>query len=175
MRRLTWCVAIAALLAAPSCKRRDRVVVEATQEEGQVLASVVHVADPRTATQLARGFYDVEGNSWRWTAGKFAVTLRPPAGAAQKGATLSFKFAFPDAVFAKTGPITVTANVGGAGLTPETYAKPGEQTYTRDVPATALGRDAVTVEFALDKSLPPSAADQRELGVIATSIGFEAK
>ncbi|HBY62134.1 MAG TPA: hypothetical protein DEH78_20120 [Solibacterales bacterium] len=165
----------AALLAAASCKRRDRVVVEATQEEGTVLASVVHVADPRTATQLARGFYDVEGNAWRWTAGKFAVTLRPPAGAAQKGATLVFKFAFPEAVFTKTGPVTLAANVGGTALAPETFAKPGEQNYTRDVPATVLGKDAVVLEFSLDKALPPSAADQRELGVIATSIGFEAK
>jgi hypothetical protein len=33
----------------------------------------------------------------------------------------------------------------------------------------------VTVDFALDKFLAPGAADQRELGVVVSSIGFEAK
>jgi hypothetical protein len=43
------------------------------------------------------------------------------------------------------------------------------------VPASALSSDAVSAEFALDKFLPPGTVDQRELGVVVTSIGFEAK
>ena len=50
-----------------------------------------------------------------------------------------------------------------------------ELEYTRDVDRKLLVGDAVNVEFTLDKFLPAGAIEQRELGVIATSVGFEAK
>lgn len=136
---------------------------------------MVHVADPRAAVQLLRGFHAVEDNAWRWTMSKFAVSLRPPAGAAQKGGTLEFKFSIPEVVMTRLKSMTVSANVNGYAAAPESYTKPGECTYTRDIPASALAGDAVTVEFTVDKSLPPSAQDQRELALVALSIGFQAK
>jgi hypothetical protein len=33
----------------------------------------------------------------------------------------------------------------------------------------------VSVDFSVDKYLPPSPADRRELGLIATAIGIESK
>ena len=71
--------------------------------------------------------------------------------------------------------ITLTATVNGQKLAPETYAKSGEYTYSRDVPGASLTQDVVNVEFELDKFLPASPADQRDLGVIMTMVGFEAK
>ncbi len=136
---------------------------------------MVNAADPRTASQLVKGFHTVEQNSWRWTAGDFAVALKPPAGAAQKGATLTLKFVVAEAVLAKLKTMTLSASVNGVQLAPETYTKSGEYTYARDVPATALQQPSVTVEFKLDKFLPASPADQRDLGVIMTLVGFEAK
>ena len=56
-----------------------------------------------------------------------------------------------------------------------TYTTAGDHTYSKDVPASALNTDAVTVDFALDKFLPPGTVDQRELGIVVTSIGFESK
>ena len=35
--------------------------------------------------------------------------------------------------------------------------------------------DAVTLNFALDRFLLPSGEDSRELGVIMSTVGFEAK
>lgn len=174
MRRLVL-VALAALALTAACKRRDRLLVQATEEESQGMASVVRVADPRLAPQLTSGFYDVEQGSWRWTKSKFAVTLRPPAGAALKGARLELKFNLPEPVTARVGTVNLTAVIGGTTLPPETFSKPGDATYAREVPANLLGANAVKVEFALDKFLPPSASDQRELGIIVTSAGLEAK
>jgi hypothetical protein len=163
---------IAALAFSPAgCKRRKRKAAE----EPTGLATMVHAADPRASIQLVRGFHTVEQNAWRWTAGSFAVTLRPPAGAAQKGATLQLKFVFPDAVADKVKQTTLTATVNGQKLPPETYAKPGEYTFSRDVPGSLLTQDVVNVEFLLDKFLPASPQDQRDLGVIMTMVGFEAK
>jgi NAD(P)-dependent dehydrogenase (short-subunit alcohol dehydrogenase family) len=106
---------------------------------------------------------------------QFAVLLKPPAGAEIKGATLVFKFTIPGTVIEQLKPLTLSASVSGTALPPETYSASGDQTYSREVPGTALKGDSVTVEFALDKHLPPQGMDQRELGVVASMIGFEAK
>jgi hypothetical protein len=147
-----------------------------TEEGGGALASVVHVADPKTAVQLVRGFHAVEQNAWRWTTGRFSLTLRAPAGAAEAGATLVLKFAVPDVIIDRLKAVTVTAVVNGRALPPETYSKPGEHTFSRAVPPEALAAEAVPVDFSLDKFLPPGAAgDSRELGIIVTTIGLEGK
>jgi hypothetical protein len=169
---------IAVLAVAPAgCKRKKRQTKTeptATQSAGG-LATMVHAADPATASQLARGFHGVESNSWRWTAGAFAVTLRPPAGAAQKGAILQLKFVLPDVILAKVKDTTLTAAVNGQKLPPEHYTKPGDYTFSRDVPASMLQGEMVTVDFMLDKFLPASPEDLRDLGLIVTMVGFEAK
>jgi hypothetical protein len=177
MRRTLLAAALAALLclAPAGCRSRRKVNVQQTEEEAPSLASMVHVADPKVSAQLVNGFYGVEQNAWRWTAGKFSVLLRPPRGAAQKGATLQLKFAVPDPIIAKLKAISLAASIGGKPLSPETYTQPGEFTYSRDVAADLLTGEAVKVDFALDKTLPPANGDQRELGVVVSVVGFEAK
>lgn len=166
----------AALMIAPAgCKRREKIHSETVEEPAPTLASVVHMADPKIVPQLLRGFHGVEGNAWRWTMGKFAVTLRPPLNAPQKGATLVAKFAIPDSVISRTKSVTLSASVNGVSLPPEKYTKAGDFVYSRDVPATALSVDSVTAEFSLDKFLASGAVEQRELGLVVSSIGFEAK
>jgi hypothetical protein len=176
MRRLTAAALALALttLLAPGCKHSRKARAKSSEDDGQ-LASVVNVADPRASVQLVRGFYNLEANTWRWTMGKFTVSLRPPAGAAQNGAKLELKFNIPDVVFNQIGAITLTAAVNGLALPPEAYNKAGNFTYARDVPGAALAGDAVAVDFATDKVLPPSAQDSRELCLIVTSIGLAAK
>lgn len=179
MRRLVlFAMVVSLALTAGSCKRKRKpqMKVELTDESGtQQMLSTVSVADPKATPQLIRGFYGVEDNQWRWTTSKFAVTLRPPAMSAQKGATLVLKFTIPDPVMAKVKSTTLKATVNGTATEPQTYTKPGEYVYSRDIPAAALGGEAVMAEFTLDKFLPPSSSDQRELAVIVTSIGLEPK
>jgi hypothetical protein len=162
-------------LIPSACKQKQKARVEATDEAPGAIASQVNVADPKAAPQLLKGFHDTEGNAWRWTKGKFSVTLRPPLNALQKGATLVVKFAVPDVVIQRLQSLTLSANVNGASIPGETFSKPGDQVYSKDVPASALSGDAVTVEFSLDKFLAPGAVDRRELGIVVSSIGFEAK
>lgn len=125
--------------------------------------------------QLVRGFYALEGGAWRWTMGRFTVTLRPPTGSAAKGARLEVKLAVPETVLNKVGPVSLSATVGGLAIEPQTFSTAGDHTYTRDVPASALTGEAATFDFALDKYLAAGVVEQRELGIIVSSVGLTAK
>jgi len=179
MRRLTvtflYAALAASLILAPAGCKRKRKQQAQSEEPLNGLATMLHTADPRVAPQLVKGFHPVEQNSWRWTMGRFSVVLKPPAGAAQKGAVLQFRFTIPDVIINQLKAVTLSATVNGVSLPPETYSTAGDQTYSRDVPASALTGDSATVDFALDKFLPPGSQDARELGVVASTIGFEAK
>ena len=180
MRRLTVSIAYlflaTLLLAAPGCNRQRRQRQAVTVEEtGPGIASTVNVADPRTAIQLLKGFHEVEQNAWRWTRSQFSVTLKVPPGAAIKGGVLEVKIAVPDPVIQRLKSVTLSANAGGVALAPETYSAPGDQIYRRDIAASALSGDAVTIDFSLDKFLAAGAVDGRELGIIVSSLGLATK
>jgi hypothetical protein len=162
------------LLLTPACKKKHPTAVLTSSSDG-ALATMLHVSDPRTAPQLIKGFYPIENRAWRWTQSKFSVSLRPPLTGPKNGARLVLKFVIPQVVLDKLHSLQLSAKVNGIDLAPQEYTKSGEQTYTRDVPAIALPLTAVNVDFALDKFLPPSPADNRELGVIVSAVGFEAK
>lgn len=172
MRRLS--LVVVGLLLVTGCKRKAT-PVETIEEPSATLATMVHVADPATAGQLVNGFYDVEQNSWRWTMGKFSVALRPPAEAAQKGANLVLRFSVPEPVIQKLSAVTISATVDRTMVGPETFSKPGDQVYRREVPAAAFSGQSSNVSFVLDKFLPAGSVDQRELGIVVSSVGFEAK
>ncbi len=166
-------VAAIAALSLLACKREQRAIERATVEESPGLAAVVHVADPKTSFQLLKGFYALEGNTWRWTARQFSVALRAPAGAREKGATLRLKVNVPEPIASKLGAMTLSAQVEGLRLEPETFPRAGDYEYARHVPPAAFKADSITVDFSLDKALPPGDVDQRELGVIVTTVGLE--
>lgn len=165
---------ISILAAAAGCKSTQS-KPQATIEEAPALASMLQVSDPKAAAQLVKGFYDVEAGSWRWTARQFSATLSPPATAAERGARLILRLTVPDPVIEKLSSVKLSASVEGAALGEETFSKAGPYVYSRDVPAAALTKPAVVVDFSLDKSLPPTASDLRELGVVVSAVGFEAK
>ena len=91
MRRLTLALAMALAIATSSCKRAPR-----PAPAGPDLLSVVQVDDPAASAQLVSGFYSLEGNPWRWTAGKFSAELKPPSGAGENGAKLELKLNIRD-------------------------------------------------------------------------------
>jgi len=179
LRRLAMVSGVCLLsvcLLLGGCKRRDKKIrVQQTDEDSATLASVIQMGDPKAAPQLLKGFYNIESNTWRWSMGKFAVALRPPRGASTKGATLHLKFVLPEAVLSKIKTTSISASVNGTGLAPETYTQAGEFDYSRDVEGRLLPGEAVNVEFTLEKFLPAGMVEQRELGIIVTSVGLEAK
>jgi len=158
------------LLASAGCKRRNR-----SSAQTQAAVSTIFAGDPKVAAQFAKGFYGVEGNAWRWTAKEFAVDLSPPLNSDQKGAQLVVKLAVPDVVIQKLTSVQLSAAIQGYKLEPQTYSKPGQDTYLRDVPADKLQGRMVRIDFALDHALPPGETDLRELGIIVTEVGLVVK
>ena len=144
---------------------------EWTVQDPRQMLAVVHMADKSAAGQLVKGFYGVEGEAWRWTAGRFAVALRPPS-AAPDGATLTLKFAIPGVSIQKLKQMTLSAKVGGVVLPSQTFTAEGQYTYVRHIPPSAYGKDAVDAEFWLDRYLAPPDTGV-DLGVLATSVALE--
>jgi hypothetical protein len=170
--RLSRCVFLIAILLAPACRIHKKAAhAKAAEDDGQ-LVSVINVGDPRAAVQLTRGFHGLENGSWRWTMKTFTATLRPPANASKTGASLQLKLTIPQVMFDRVGDMSIEAHVNGLDLGPQTYTHPGDYIYTRDVPPAALSGDAVSIDFHVDKGLPPSDQDTRELALIVTTIGL---
>lgn len=172
--RIGAVLALAALLlAAPGCKQKKNAAV--TAENAKRIPISITMGDPRSAQQLVSGFHEIESDAWRWTARQFVVELGTPAGAAGRGATLELRFAVPPVVIEKNRSVTLTATVDGNVLPPETYTSPGDYIYKQDVPTSLLGKESVKVGFELDKAIEPGAVDQRQLGVIVTTVALNRK
>ena len=106
---------------------------------------------------------------------KFAVMLKPPAGAAEKGAKVVLHFHLPDVIFAKVGAVNLSARTSSGSLPSLACPRAGEYNYTADIPASAVRPAGVSIEFAVDKFLPASDLDHRELALVVTSVALESK
>src|SRR5258708_29753569 len=164
----------AALSPADSSKQKRKWTTPEPLTQQSFLGSSINISDPASSTQLLSGFYGVE-DTWRWTKKDFSVALGRPGTAAEKGAKINLVFAIPDMVIQKLKSITLYAAVNEVKLPSETYTKPGDYTYSRDLPPASFTAEKVKVDFHLDKALPPSTTDGRELGIIVSAIGFESK
>lgn len=172
MRRLSALVLMAGLLLS-GCK--DKINTQKTLEEPPPPASVVETGNPKVANQLIGGFYGIESNAWRWTARQFRVALGIPKGAAAKGASMKVDFAYPEPSFKSLGVNKISALVKDKVVASTAVNKEGSATWTFDVePALLTGRD-LEVLFVLDKAVPPSAAEARELGVVANRFELSSK
>lgn len=163
------------LILAPAGCKSKKVKVQSTEEEAPRMASAVSMGDPKAETQLVTGFYGVEAGAWRWTAKQFTLVLRPPTGAAEKGGKLQLKLTVPPVVTEKLKTVSLSATANGAPLSPESYTQPGDYVYTREIPASALTGESVKIDFQLDKAIPPSGGDLRELGMIVLNASLESK
>jgi hypothetical protein len=137
-------------------------------------ATMLNVSDPRADKQFIKGFFNDAGQG-RWTGRTFSALLKPPPTAARKGAILVLRFGIPGPSIDRLRTIAISASVNGVAVAPEEYAKAGEFLYIRAVPPSSFRNGNATVDFALDKALPPGANERRELGVVVNTVGFEAK
>jgi hypothetical protein len=129
------------------------------------LLSSLQTADPKASSQL-EGFYEIEDSRYRWTKRNFGMTLIVPDALTRATVQLDMQIYIPDAVIQKLGSIRISAQPNDHAIEPETFTQSGTFNYVRDLPADWLRVGPNRFNFQLDKSVPPSASDDRELGVI---------
>ena len=144
-----------------------------TEIDASSMSSIIKMEDPTTEKQLISGFFDLEENRWRWTGSAFSAILKAPDGLQQNGVKLVLNLFVPASQIQKLGAMTLSVDVDGDSLKPETFTTAGEYTFSRDVQPTAKSSGVLPVNFSFDKTAPPSGPDARELGAIITSISIQ--
>jgi 2-polyprenyl-3-methyl-5-hydroxy-6-metoxy-1,4-benzoquinol methylase len=112
---------------------------------------------------LLEGWHVPEPAGWRWTEKRFRMRLRGMA-------TITLKLYIPPHMIDEFGSITLSAEANGMPLAPETYTEPGNARYCRRLPE---GQDPVEVVCTVDRAIPPSSVDSRELGIIVARLDAE--
>ena len=97
--------------------------------------------------------------------------LRPP-DADKNGGWLSLKFFIAGPSIKALKAITLSARIGGTDLPPETYTADGVFEYRREVPASALGKSVVEVDFSVDPFLTMNGD---KMGVLVMTAGLQSK
>ena len=117
--------------------------------------------------RLAHGWHGREsgGRHWRWTEQSFGVTISGEADVRK----LKLDLYVPPLLTGRLGMITLTASFEGRALKKQSYTKPGPQSFEIPLPRQAGDRQ---IDFTLDKCLPPSEEDPRELGVIVSDMSL---
>jgi len=176
MARTAAAGALLALILATGCPRNEPELATPLEEEegsGEAqLLSTVNAADPAAEEQLLEGFHTVEQRAWRWVEKRFSLLLQPPPPAPGQLASLDLRFTIPEVIEQRVGPVTLSATVNGVALGAETFEAAGEHLYTREVPEGALTEAPARVEFEVDKAMPPSDQDSRELAIVVQSIAL---
>lgn len=122
------------------------------------------MASPSADSQIVNGVYNLEGQQWRWMAGRAVFLLKPPATAQP----LVAQIYIPDPAPGRT----VVLSLNGVEVARQTYPKP--ESYTlQTAPLTAAG-DTATVTLSIDREFT-APGDNRKLGLILTGIGFVPK
>ena len=129
----------------------------------------------RDSESRLTGFYPPEGSGFRWTKREFRARLSlPKSGGA---AELVMRLYVPDSTIRQLGAVTLTASINGHKLAPEKWSHAGPYVFRRELDR-EVNDDAITggeaeIDFSLDRALPPSASDRRELGIVVQEISIE--
>jgi hypothetical protein len=136
--------------------------------------SYLNLGDVRSRPQLGSGWYGIEEGSWRWMAKEAEVTLRTPADTVL---VFEMQLFFPDSYMrAAGGPVTVSVTAGGNTLAQEIYTEPGGHLFAKPVRRSLLTFPVTSILIRLNRAMPPTGADKRELGAVVQRLGFvEAK
>ena len=167
LRRAGWDVRSYGTVGAKA-SRSDPVTPEG--DTRAYLLADSRLVQPAAAFSLGRGWYDLEYESWRWTARRFSAVLNVTARLAP--ATLLFRFHLPKEVLEQHPALALSAALNGTPLAPSVFSTAGEHEYSAAVPSLEAGQ--VKVEFEVDGAIRPGGGDERELGVLVSFAGASA-
>ena len=119
--------------------------------------------------EFLEGWHKPEESGWRWTQREFSARVHWNSG--HRPRRLVLDLFLPDDLMSHVHPLQLSVSVNGEALTPEVYRASGSHTLIRGLRAPS-GEDFL-VKFSLSGALPPSPTDDRERGIIVSSIRVE--
>lgn len=135
--------------------------------EPELLGAFVEMGSYAALAHIVRDVAGVaEGTGWRWTYQRPELRFHLPGTTGHK---LVLDFGIVPAVFASTGPTTLSVWVNGRLLGRVRCETPGERHFERPVPAAWLAADT-TVIAEVDRHLV--SADGARLGYTLFRAGF---
>ncbi len=117
------------------------------------------------------GFYPPEPGGFRWTQRAFSARLSLPESGGS--GELVMRLYIPASTIHQLGIVTLTTAVNGHPLAPEKWPHAGRYVFRRELNDTGITGGEAEVNFSLDRALPPSASDRRELGIVVQEISIE--
>ena len=132
--------------------------------------AMVAMNDPAVEDYIVKDISDtLESSTWRWGYERPELRFQLKQTAGQK---LEAHFSVADATFKTTGPVTVTFFVNNKNVGTMKITKPGDQVFSKAVPADLLSTNDLTDVAIEAKPFWTSASDGRHLTVILTQVGF---
>jgi tRNA (mo5U34)-methyltransferase len=120
-----------------------------------------------TNVELLSGWHAAEAAGWRWTEQRFSARLNPGSA---RPARIELRFFVPQALIERYGAVTLHAAADGVPLPSQTCHESARFTYRATLDKAPSDGGQVRLDFWLDHALPPSEADERELGIVVAAL-----
>ncbi len=117
------------------------------------------------------GLYPPEPAGYRWSKREFSARLSLPKSGGP--AELVMRLYIPDSTIQQLGTVTLTTAVNGHPLAPEKWSHAGQYVFRRALNDASGPGSQAEINFSLDRALPPSTSDRRELGIVVQEISIE--
>ena len=132
--------------------------------------SYINTGDVRAKPQLLSGWYPIEDGAWRWMGKEAQAVLLTPQ---ESPFSFELRLFFPENHMKRVGgPVTVSVLLDGTLFAQETFSRPGNQAIHKSVPAGTLGGPSTKLTIRVDRTIPPTDTDKRELGAVIQGFGF---
>ena len=133
----------------------------------------LHAGDLRARPQLLGRWFNIEDGGWRWMSKEAQAVLRTPEESPVSPVSFELGLYFPEDHMKRAGgPVTVSILLEDDLLVEETYREPGAHTILQPVTTGSLPHPATRVAIRLNRAVPPTGEEERELGAVVLGLGF---
>ena len=119
--------------------------------------------------EFLEGWHRPEESGWRWTQRDFSARVHIAGG--RRPRRLVLDLFLSEDLMSHVNPLRLSLSVSGQPLTPEVYRSSGSHTLVRGLRGPAANDFLLT--FSLSGALPPTPQDDRERGMVVSSIRVE--